>query len=275
VRVAGVEVGGAEPVAGGDIAQAFRGATQDGRPVFVKTLPGAVPDLFPAEARGLDLLRVDGGAPVPEVVAVGDDGLVLEWVPPARPSREAAVAFGRALAELHRAGSTTFGADREGFIATVPVDNTRTASWPQFYADRRLRPMLARASLAPDGARDIEELIDRLAEVAGPAEPPARVHGDLWSGNLVWSGDGRVWLIDAASAHDGHRETDLAMLHLFGTPYLEDFVAAYDEVYPLADGWRDRIALHQVFPLLVHAVLFGGGYGSRAAAAARCAVAIR
>ena len=115
-------------------------------------------------------------------------------------------------------------------------------------------------------------MCERIDDLAGPAEPPARLHGDLWRGNVLWAADGRVWLIDPA-AHGGHRETDLAMLHLFGCPHLDRVVAAYDEAAPLAAGWRERVALHQLFPLLVHTVLFGGGYGGQAAAAARRSLA--
>ena len=114
-------------------------------------------------------------------------------------------------------------------------------------------------------------MLDRLAtRVADGAfdtgEPPARLHGDLWSGNVLWTADAAV-LIDPA-AHGGHREADLAMLALFGAPHLERVLAAYAEAAPLADGWRDRVLLHQVHPLLLHAVLFGGGYGAQAVRAA-------
>jgi fructosamine-3-kinase len=114
-------------------------------------------------------------------------------------------------------------------------------------------------------------VLDRLADTVAAGrfdtdEPSARLHGDLWSGNLMWTADGAV-LIDPA-AHGGHREADLAMLHLFGAPHLERVVAAYDEAAPLAEGWRERVRLHQLHPLLVHAVLFGGSYGPQAVAVA-------
>ena len=115
---------------------------------------------------------------------------------------------------------------------------------------------------------DVELAVRRLTQLAGPPEPPARLHGDLWNGNVVWDHAGVGHLIDPA-AYAGHRETDLAMLALFGLPQLPRVMEAYQEVAPLAEGWQDRVALHQLFPLLVHACLFGGSYGSRAGEAAR------
>ncbi|MGH3406332.1 MAG: fructosamine kinase family protein, partial [Streptosporangiaceae bacterium] len=110
------------------------------------------------------------------------------------------------------------------------------------------------------------------AQAAGPVEPPARIHGDCWSGNVLWSG-GRGWLIDPA-AHGGHRETDLAMQALFGAPYLDRILAGYQEAAPLADGWRSRVPLHQLHPLLVHCCLFGRGYAEPTLAAARAVLAL-
>jgi fructosamine-3-kinase len=273
VKVAGLELDDARPVAGGDICRALSGRLRDGSPVFAKTLADPPPDFFVAEARGLDLIRVAGGPPVPEVRAVGDDGLVLEWIEPGSPGRDAAERFGAELAALHRAGGDRFGADGAGFVGSVPVDNAPADRWPSFFAERRLAPALdaaiVRGSVTDDEAAAIRTVIDDPAVVAGDPEPPARIHGDLWAGNLLWSANGRVWLVDAAAAHDGHRETDLAMLALFGAPYLDEIVAAYQREFPLAAGWQDRVPLHQLHPLLVHAIVFGGGYGARAAAAAR------
>ncbi|MEU0459358.1 fructosamine kinase family protein, partial [Streptomyces sp. NPDC006129] len=135
-----------------------------------------------------------------------------------------------------------------------------------------LRRAVDQGTVRPGEATDVERLCEHLPGLAGPAEPPARLHGDLWSGNVLWAADGHVWLIDPA-AHGGHRETDLAMLHLFGCPHLEAVLAGYQEEAPLADGWRDRVGVHQLFPLLVHAVLFGRGYAEQALAVARSALA--
>ena len=127
-------------------------------------------------------------------------------------------------------------------------------------------------ALRPEDARLVEAVIDRIGSLAGPAEPPSRIHGDCWAGNVLWSG-GRGWLIDPA-AHGGHRETDLAMLALFGAPSLDRILVGYNDTVPLAPGWRSRVPLHQLHPLLVHACLFGASYREEVRAAARAALAV-
>jgi fructosamine-3-kinase len=153
--------------------------------------------------------------------------------------------------------------------------NEPTADWPCWYAEQRVLPYLRQAvdqgTVRAGEAAVVERLCERLPDLAGPAEPPARLHGDLWSGNVLWAADGQVRLIDPA-AHGGHRETDLAMLRLFGCPHLEQVLDGYQEVAPLADGWGGRVGVHQLFPLLVHAVLFGRGYAEQALAVARTAL---
>ncbi|WP_433177267.1 fructosamine kinase family protein [Actinoallomurus sp. CA-150999] len=209
--------------------------------------------------------------PVPEVLAVDDTRLVLPWIESGSPTPEAAERFGRELAVLHGAGAEAYGAPWRGYIASLPLDNARGSSWPEWYAERRVLPYVRMAvncgALSAGDAAELERAAERIPDVAGPEEPPARIHGDLWSGNLLWGRD-RAWLIDPA-AHAGHRETDLAMLALFGAPQLERILAAYDETAPLADGWRARVPLHQLHPLLVHVVLFGSSYRAQTLAAAR------
>ncbi|MCA2229121.1 fructosamine kinase family protein [Nonomuraea aurantiaca] len=231
-----------------------RGVLDDGRVVFAKT--GAVSPVFTSEAEGLRWLGEV--IAVPEVIEVSRDRLVLSWVDTAAPTAAAAERFGRDLARLHRAGAPAFGAPWPGFIADLPMDNSPVDDWPAFYATRRVLPFVRQARLPARDVALIERAVARFGEVAGPPEPPARIHGDLWSGNVLWS-DGRGVLIDPA-AHGGHRETDLAMLALFGAPYLDRILGAYQEETPLADGWRERVPLHQLHPLLVHVVLFGGTY---------------
>ena len=268
----GTAVVATTPVAGGDICTATRLRLSDGRSALIKTKAHAPETFFAAEARGLTWLAEAGGAAVPAMLASAEDCLIVEWVEPGHPSAEAGEAFGRGLAATHAAGAESFGADEDGFIGTLPLPNRPADSWGEFYATRRVLPYLKAArdrdSISAQDAERVETLMRRIDEFAGPPEPPARVHGDLWSGNVLWGSDQRAWLIDPA-AHGGHRETDLAMLSLFGSPHLSRILDAYDETAPLADGWKQRIPLHQLHPLLVHAVLFGGGYGARAADAAR------
>jgi fructosamine-3-kinase len=271
MRIANLVLDDVRPTSGGDICQAFK-ARHRGRPVFAKTLADAPSGFFVAEERGLAMLRVDGAPPVPGVVAVADDGLVLDWVEPGDPSSAAAEEFGRRLAALHDTRLDEFGAPHDGFIGSLPLSNESERTWPAFYVKHRILPYVG-ALLAKE-RRIVERLCERIDDVAGSPEPPARIHGDLWSGNLLWGADGAVRLVDAASAHGGHRETDLAMLRLFGCPRLETILQAYQEVLPLADGWQERVPLHQLHPLLVHATLFGGHYRARAAEAAATALAV-
>jgi len=267
---AGTEVVSLEPVEGGSICQAFRATLADGRTVFAKTRSGAPAGFFASEAAGLAWLAEPAAVPLPAVVGVGDEALVLSWLPAGRPSAAAAVALGRRVAALHQAGAPSFGAGWPGFLGYLPMDNTPSGSWPDFFVRQRLEPYvrMARDSGEFDAA-DVavfDRIGSRLRELAGPEEPPARLHGDLWSGNIVWADEAA--LVDPA-AHGGHRESDLAMLALFGAPYLAEILAGYQEVFPLAAGWRERAGLHQLQPLLVHTVHFGGGYGAQALATAQ------
>jgi fructosamine-3-kinase len=254
----------------------------DGRVVVAKRHDHAT--AVHAEVTGLRWLAEAGAVPLPAVLGHDDEWLVMELVEPAAPTAAAAEAFGRELARLHAAGAEAFGAAPPGgpadaWIGLAPMRNEPAPSWPSWYAAHRIEPYLRDAVdqgvLGGGDARAVASVGERIEELAGPAEPPARLHGDLWSGNVRWARDdrgaGRVWLIDPA-AHGGHRETDLAMLQLFGCSLLDRILAAYHEAAPLADGWRERVGLHQLFPLLVHTVLFGGGYAGQAAAAARSAL---
>jgi fructosamine-3-kinase len=259
-----------DPIRGGDISRAFRGTTRDGRVVFVKTRQDAPTGMFEAEATSLRWLRDAGAIDVPEPLAWDESTLVLEWIDHGDPDAHTDERLGRGLAALHGSGAAGFGLDHPANLATLPLDNTPTSAWPEFLWTRRIEPLLRMAAerrevdVSDPAWAALEASIDTRC---GPAEPPARLHGDLWSGNVVLDRTGRPWLVDPSS-FGGHREIDLAMLALFGGLDATT-VAAYDESYPLADGWRDRMPLNQLVPLLVHAVLFGGSYGARATAAAR------
>ena len=250
---------------GGDMAEAFVVDLADGRRVFAKTHAAPPDGFFGREAADLRWLREPDVLPVPEVVAVSDEPparLVLEWIEPGGRGGSDEAAFGRNLAALHRAGADVFGRTDGRTTGSQALPNDPCATWVEFFAERRLRPLAGLASdrgALPDRlVVAVEGIADRLEEVGGPAEPPARLHGDLWAGNRMVGADGRSWLIDPAS-HGGHREFDLAMMRLFGG-FGDAAFRAYDEVHPLADGWPQRVGLHQLAPLVVHAIKFGGGY---------------
>jgi fructosamine-3-kinase len=268
--------GEAVRVGGGDINEAWRVRLANGRLAFVKTRPDAGEGEYEREARALRWLAAPGTLQVPEVLEVGADYLALEWIEHGSLDAAGARELGRGLAQLHAAGAPVFGdpglngAGGPSVIGSLALPNDPALDWPTFYAQRRLIPALAAAQqhggISAAGARAVEAVCDRIGELCGPAEPPARLHGDLWSGNVLADARGRPWLIDP-TAYGGHREIDLAMLRLFGAPSPRIF-DAYEEISPLADGWQRRVPLYQLLPLLVHAALFGGSYGAAAQRAA-------
>lgn len=235
-----------------------------------KARPGAPAGFFRCEAAGLRWLRVPGGARVVEVLDVGEDHLDLSRLDEVAPTPRAGAELGARLAVTHDAGADAFGAPPAGWAGDgwfgplsdpLPVAAAAETSWGRFQADHRLAPVLDRlhGDLDADDLRAADVLLDRLrAGTWDDGDPPARVHGDLWSGNVLWTAAGAT-LIDPA-AHGGHREADLAMLALFGLPHLDVVLDAYTTVHPLTPGWRQRVGLHQLYPVAVHAVLFGGGY---------------
>jgi fructosamine-3-kinase len=278
-------VTGGARAAGGSINEAWALRLAGGGRAFVKTRADAAPGEYATEAAGLRWLAQAQAVALPGVLAIGEDEslrfLALEWIDEGRLDGAGEEELGRGLAALHGAGAPAFGAPPPGApspdgapatlrIGELSLPNDPTADWPSFYAQRRLQPLVtlcvSRGTLSASGARAVERVCERIAELSGPPEPPARLHGDLWGGNVLAGADGRARLIDPA-AYGGHREVDLAMLRLFGAPS-ERVFAAYDEVMPLADGHRERVALWQLFPLLVHAALFGGSYGASAEHAA-------
>ncbi|GAA3534561.1 fructosamine kinase family protein [Nocardioides daeguensis] len=274
------------PVAGGDVSTAVKLRLSSGRTAFLKTLSPAPPQFFAREAAGLRWLAEatpGGGVATAEVLAVDSDCLILEWVEAGRPTAEAAGAFGRALAATHAYGASCFGLDEsalggstgalrvDGYIGRLPLPNRSLPTWAEFHAERRIAPYLKvlrdKEIVSAEDAALIETAAARCPSIV-PEEPPARLHGDLWNGNVLWAAGDRAVVVDPA-AYGGHREVDLAMLALFGLPQLPQVMAAYTEAHPLADGWEDRLGYHQLFPLLVHACLFGGQYGARAAGVAQ------
>jgi fructosamine-3-kinase len=278
----GTAVTSIRPLSGGDINLAFALDLADGRGVFAKTNPRAAAGMFTAEARGLDWMRSAGAIRIPAVLAAAEADpvtgapayLALELIASGRPGRQFGERLGQQLAALHRAGAPGFGLDHDNFIGSLPQANGPAPTWASFYRTRRLEPLLARAAArnlaSPGMRRGFDRLFERLDDRVGPAEPPARLHGDLWGGNLLVDDAGEPCLIDPA-VYGGHREIDLAMMRLFGGFDARAF-AAYDECHPLAPGAADRVPIYQLYPLLVHVCLFGGSYVGSVEAALRALV---
>lgn len=281
--VLGVEVKGAESCPGGSINSGWRLTLADGTHAFFKGRADADEAEFQMEAAGLAWLAVADALPLPRVlgtIGAPFPGLLLEWIEPGgRLDAAGEETFGRGLASIHRLGAGGYGRlpeESPGHELRVGPVNLGTCfdedperGFGPCYG-QRIEGLAAQA--LGQGAIDARQMsvigsvCSRIEHLAGPHEPPARTHGDLWSGNVLVAADGMPWLIDPA-AHGAHRELDLAMLWLFGAPS-DRFMAAYKEEFPLEPEYRQRVDLWQIQPLLIHAILFGGSYGAAAARAA-------
>ena len=265
--ILGVRLARAKPLAGGDINRAFLLHSVDGRAWFLKTNTAVqAPGMFRAEAQGLALLGASQSIRTPKVfghgaIPGGPAFLALEYVAPGYKNRLFWETFGRALANLHGNTSARFGFAHDNFIGTLPQSNTRHDSWAAFYAEERLWPQLLLAAEQGYFDKNAERQLDHLCQKLGwlcPAEPAALIHGDLWSGNFLCDVAGQPVLIDPAAAF-AHREADLALSRLFGG-FDPAFYAAYEEAWPLEPGFEKRLEVYQLYYLLVHVNLFGGGY---------------
>ncbi|WP_346239166.1 fructosamine kinase family protein [Niabella insulamsoli] len=263
-----LSVTGLEKVSGGDINEAFRVVTAS-RDYFLKVNDAArFPDLFLREAEGLEKLRACKMLHIPKVMGYGAVGglqyLLLEWCGHGQPSRNAQQCLGAGLAALHRITAPSFGFETDNYIGSLPQINQPSESWPAFYAQYRILPLAAQLRSSGDlnstDIKRIEKCCLAFAEIF-PEEPPALLHGDLWSGNYIIGAEGDAFLIDPA-VYFGHREMDIGMTRLFGG-FSNDFYEAYHHAYPLQSGWQHRITYTQLYPLLVHALLFGGAYTGR------------
>lgn len=280
----GLNVSSIALTAGGDINDAYRAETSGG-PVFVKSSATAQAGMFSDEAASLQWLGQAGGVAVPKVVGVCDEAdaprlLALEWIDSGGLNAPGEEALGRGLARIHMAGAPEFGATPVlgGGYGNAPMrfnqislPNETRETWAEFYAENRLLPLARlsheRGAFSVEDVELVELVAARLPDLAGPVEPVARTHGDLWSGNVLADASGAPYLIDPV-AHGGHREVDLALLTVFGGPGERCF-AAYDEVFPRASGHAEREQLWQLAMILLHVVLFGGAYVAQSRAIAR------
>ena len=264
-RTLGVEVARAKSLGGGSINEAFEVSLADGESLFVKTHPRPPAGMFETEARGLAWLAEADAIRVPRVLAVSESDPAFRALELLRPARRHAAfdeELGRSLAALHAYGAASFGLDYDNFIGRLAQSNTPADGWASFYWAERLEPQLRLAvdrGLISNRTRTrFDGLLRALPELLGPEEPPARLHGDLWGGNLHGDELGAPCLIDPA-VYGGHREMDLAMMRLFGG-FGPRVFSAYGEALPLEPGAAERVELYQLYPLLVHVNLFGGSY---------------
>ena len=256
------------PVSGGSINRAFTIRTASAG-YFIKFNDAArYPGMFEAESKGLEVIRKTACIEVPEVFLCAQAGgfsfLLMENVTGDNSNKsDFWEDFGRRLASLHRVNAGYFGLDHDNYIGSLRQQNTPSDQWVDFLIEKRLQPMITTAVssglFTRHDCNSFDSLFGKLKDLI-PAEPPSLLHGDLWNGNFISGKNGQVCLIDPAVYH-GHREIDIAMTRLFGG-FESRFYAAYNESFPLAYGWEERISLNQLYPLLVHVNLFGGGYVS-------------
>lgn len=254
----------ARPLGGGCIASAWRLETTGGLKIFAKTVEGPSP--FPAEALGLEHLRVSGGVRVPEVLWAGEEALLLEWIDFGSPCSGFQEKFGEQLATTHGRTESSFGFDLDHRIGSTPQQNLpripdTPGAWAEFWWSHRLQPMIRR--LQPDTARNFYALEPRVIKILGENSGPPRVlHGDLWSGNAGAGPTGEPVMFDPA-VYYGHPEADLAMTRMFGG-FSPGFYEAYRSVQPLENGWSDRLDFYMLYHVLNHVVIFGASYLAQA-----------
>lgn len=262
------------PLSGGDINEVVALETTQGTFCVKRNSKHAFPGMFEAEAKGLQALKMNSPFHVPDVLGVCEDEqhqyLILEFIQEGNERREFNLLLGEMLADMHRHSQDTFGLDHDNYIGSLPQHNTLTKTWAGFYAEQRILPQLKQSVdsklLSPGSARQCERLCEKFDQLF-PVESPALLHGDLWSGNYMIDANGTPCLIDPA-VYYGHREMDLGMMLLFGG-FSNEVFNTYQEVFPLEQGWKERVPLTQLYPLFVHVNLFGGGYVQKVEAIVR------
>jgi fructosamine-3-kinase len=252
-------------LSGGDINSAFLLDTGQDKYFLKYNLADAYPGMFKLEARGLELLFHAGEIRVPGVIGSAETGqysfLLLEYLEAAPQTSDFWETFGRRLAGLHRHSDDHFGLDHDNYIGSLRQYNDPKENWIDFFREERLLVQMELAAtkglLGERLRKAFENLFPQLEEIF-PSEPASLIHGDLWSGNFMVDDKGEACIIDPA-VYYGFREMDIGMSRLFGG-FSSEFYDAYNEAYPMAPGWQERIEICNLYPLLVHVNLFGGGY---------------
>jgi fructosamine-3-kinase len=262
---ADVQIKNTTPARGGDINQSFVLHTSAGQ-FFIKinaALFGR--DFFEKEARGLMALLETGALKTPQPLFDGkfhqEIYLVMEYLPYGEKVPGFWSSFAKGLALLHKKSNPEFGWRESNYIGRLVQQNSFNTDWISFYIENRILCNIQKAIdkklLDASDLHLAEKLCARLPGLI-PSEPPSLLHGDLWSGNFMSLSDGRPAIFDPA-VYYGHRETDIAMTHLFGG-FDDDFYDTYNAEFPLSAGWQERLPLFQLYPLLIHLLLFGGHY---------------
>jgi protein-ribulosamine 3-kinase len=252
-------------LSGGSINTVYRIITNSGDYCIKYNHAGSFPGMFEKERTGLQILSHAGEIKVPEVITVQNTGsftyILLEYISPARKIPGFMTDFGLSMAALHRHSSGYYGNDHDNYMGSLVQSNKKHDDWSSFFIEERLEKQLIPATeKGYFSSADLSRFQRLFKEFPGicPSEKPSLVHGDLWSGNYLVSDKGKACLIDPA-VYYGHREVDIAMSTLFGG-FDPDFYSSYNEVYPMGKGWKERLEIYNLYPLLVHLNLFGAGY---------------
>ena len=265
----GLNVQRHERVHGGDINDGYCLISPEGN-FFLKVNDNSkYPAMFEKEARGLDLLRKNSSFVIPRVIAQGTTDekqyLVLEWLERGSPEKDIWEKFGQALAMMHKQAKQYFGLDEYNYIGSLKQVNDQRGDWSSFYAECRIMPLvellLNKSMVSSKDAKSAQTFCNNLENIF-PVEPASLLHGDLWAGNYLIHSSGQATIYDPA-VYFGHREMDIGMTKLFGG-FDQQFYASYNHYYPMEKDWQRRLPVAQLYPILVHAVLFGGHYVSSA-----------
>lgn len=270
IKETGLQIRHITPVAGGDINEAFCLESADGQKYFLKVNDAArYPAMFVKEATGLKALQNISSIKIPAVLQCGEASgkqyLLLEWLDKGAVTNNFWKDFASGLATMHKAPATYFGFEADNYIGSLVQSNNRHADWAGFYTECRIMPLTVmlknRGLFSSNDVHHAKNFCKKIGDIF-PDEPPSLLHGDLWSGNFMITENGAAAIYDPA-VYFGHREMDMGMTLIFGG-FAATFYSFYNEEYPLEKNWRSRISYTQLYPLLVHAVLFGGRYTSSA-----------